>query len=137
VLFRIHDVLPLLSTKHRQTAKQTGFGMNEEAAPATDGFFDGGFSMNAPSCVAPDLAFLHERVSFDELEKVRLDVDTHDTVRFDHGTCLAVDVVPRTADLGLEPTFEGAKQIGKIFTILVWAPDPLELRQVIEGNHRT
>ena len=47
----------------------------------------------------------HERVSFDKLEQMILNVGSNNTVRFDHRTCFGINVIPGPPDLGEQPAF--------------------------------
>jgi len=74
-------------------------------------------------------AFVHEGVSLNELEQVRLNMRAYNAVWFDYRTSLRIDVIPRAAHLGVQPAAQWAKQICQAFAASVWTPDALKLRQ--------
>jgi len=76
-----------------------------------------------------DLPIVHERMAFNKLDEVRLDVRADHAVRLDHGTGFGINVIPGTAHLRLKPALQRTEEIGQALAIGVGAPDAFELRQ--------
>jgi len=77
---------------------------------------------------------VHEGVSLNELEQVRLNMRAYNAVWFDYRTSLRIDVIPRAAHLGVQPAAQWAKQICQAFAASVWTSYALKLWQKFIGQ---
>jgi len=80
----------------------------------------------------PHPSIAHERVVPDEFEEMRFDVGAHDTVGFDDGAGLRIDVVPRTPELRVQPASQRAEHISEPFAASVRTANALMFGKVIE-----
>lgn len=71
-----------------------------------------------------------------EIQEVGLDVRAHDAVGFDDGAGFGVDVVPRAAELGAQPSAQWAKQVGERLAPRVRAAHALAAGQQVRVKVR-
>jgi hypothetical protein len=81
----------------KSTAAVPSFRHCNDAPPHVTGFEDA------------NLSIVHKRVPLDELKQMGLDVCSDDTVRLNYRTRIGIHIIPGTANLGLQPSFQRAQ----------------------------
>ena len=127
--FLVPSLSPLVAGNRFDLLQQSGFRVNVKCAAAEPFRSHGPDAATTPRIEDTYRPFVHEGVSLDEFEQVRLDVRADDAVGFDHRTSLGIDIVPRPAYLRTQPAFQRAEKVGEGFALCMWTPDAFELRQ--------
>ena len=127
--FLVLSLSPLVAGTRFDLLQQSGFRVNVKCAAAEPFRSHGPDAATTPRIEDTYRPFVHEGVSLDEFEQVRLDVRADDAVGFDHRTSLGIDIVPRPAYLRTQPAFQRAEKVGEGFALCMWTPDAFELRQ--------
>ena len=114
--------------------KPAGQRMNIERRPKVGGLFNRELTPTPSGSKAPDSAVVQIGVTVDKFQKMKFDVVAHDTIGSDHGTGLAIHVVPATPNLGSQPTAQRPKVLTKTFAVAVWSANAFKLRQELFGE---